>query len=83
MKVKVLGIQPVDYVSKKTGQPVVGVSYHVSYSDAQVGGMAVDKIYVSDNLDISCRKDIKVGSTIDVIYNNRGYVCDIELVKTN
>ena len=50
MKVKVLGIQFVDYVSRKTGNPVKGVTLHSCYPDGQVKGEAVDSIFVSDNL---------------------------------
>ena len=35
MKVKVLGIQSVDYVSRKTGNPVKGVTLHSAFKDAQ------------------------------------------------
>ena len=44
MKVKVLGIQFVDYVSRKTGNPVKGVTLHSCYPDGQVKGEAVDSI---------------------------------------
>nr|DAH77432.1 MAG TPA: hypothetical protein [Inoviridae sp.] len=33
MKVKVLGIQSVDYVSRKTGNPVKGVTLHSAFKD--------------------------------------------------
>ncbi len=45
MKVKVLGIQSVDYVSRKTGNPVKGVTLHSSFKDAQVEGESVSSIY--------------------------------------
>ena len=50
MKVKVLGIQSVDYVSRKTGNPVKGVTLHSAFKDAQVEGESVSSIFVSDNL---------------------------------
>ena len=52
MKVKVLGIQSVDYVSRKTGNPVKGVTLHSSFKDAQVEGESVSSIFVSDNLNL-------------------------------
>lgn len=81
MKVKVLGIQSVDYVSRKTGNPVKGVTLHSCYKDAQVQGEAVNSIFVSDNLGIPCVAEIQPGMTIDVEYNNRGYVAGVEICK--
>ena len=81
MKVKVLGVQAVDYVSRKTGNPVKGVTLHSSYKDAQVAGECVSSIFVSDNLGIPCVSDIRPGMTVDVEYNNRGYVADVAICK--
>lgn len=81
MKVKILGIQNVDYVSRKTGNPVVGVTLHASLSDAQVVGTAVDKIFISDNLHLPCVKDFALGQSVDIEYNNRGFVCGCEIVS--
>lgn len=81
MKVKILGIQNVDYVSRKTGNPVVGVTLHTSFSDAQTLGTAVDKIFISDNLHLPCIKDLAIGQTVDIEYNNRGFVCGCEVVN--
>lgn len=81
MKVRVVGVQSVDYVSRKTGNPVKGVTLHAVYKDAQVHGEAVGNIFVSDNLGIACVADIAPGATIDVQYNNRGYVADISILK--
>ena len=80
MKVKILGIQNVDYVSRKTGNPVVGVTLHASFSDSQVLGSAVDKIFISDNLRLACVKDLAIGQIVDIEYNNRGFVCDCRIV---
>lgn len=33
---KVVGKQTVDYVSKKTGQPVKGVTLHLTYPDDRI-----------------------------------------------
>lgn len=80
MKVKILGVQNVDYVSKRTNQPVSGITLHAVFSDAQVKGQAVDQIFVSDNLHIPSRRDIAVGQTVDIEYNSRGRVCGLEIV---
>lgn len=81
MKVKILGIQTVDYVSKKTGNPVKGITLHSVHKDAQVTGEAVSNIFVSDSLDIPVVSELRVGQLVDVEYNNRGYVCDLSICK--
>lgn len=81
MKVKVLGIQSVDYVSRKTGNPVKGITLHSSFKDAQVEGESVSPIFVSDNLGLNCIAEVRPGMTVDVEYNNRGFVCDLKLLK--
>lgn len=81
MKAKIMGIQTVDYVSRKTGNPVKGITLHCSFKDPQVEGDAVDGIFVSDNLKLPCISELRVGQTVDVIYNNRGYVCDLAIQK--
>ena len=81
MKVKVLGIQSVDYVSRKTGNPVKGVTLHSAFKDAQVEGESVSSIFVSDNLNLKCVAEIRHGMLVDVEYNNRGYVCDLAICK--
>ena len=81
MKVKVLGIQSVDYVSRKTGNPVKGVTLHSAFKDAQVEGESVSSIFVSDNLNLKCISEIRPGMLVYVEYNNRGYVCDLAICK--
>lgn len=82
MKLKVHGIENVNYTSKKTGQPVVGTSLHCTVKDQAVIGEAVEKIFLSDNLGLSqIVSQVKIGDTVDVSYNNRGYVVDLALVK--
>lgn len=81
MLAKVLGTQNVDYVSKRTGQPVKGMTFHVSHKDQQVRGEAVSNVFVSDNLGIPDIVNITPGMTINVEYNNRGYVCGLTVAK--
>lgn len=80
MKYEVLGTQAVDYISRKTGNPVKGVTLYVKYKDAQVHGDATANIFVSDNLGIGCIADVRPGSLVDVEYNNRGYVAGMSIV---
>lgn len=81
MKYDVLGIQSVDYVSRKTGNPVKGVTLYVKYKDAQVQGEATANIFVSDNLRIPCIADVRPQSVVDVEYSPRGYVAGLSLVS--
>lgn len=81
MKVKVLGVQLLDYPSRKTGEQVKGTSLHCVFNDAQVMGQAVASIFISDRLGIPCISDVKPGMDVDVQYNNRGGVCDVVICK--
>lgn len=81
MKAKVLGTQIVDYVSKKTNENVKGVTLYCVYKDPHVTGEAADGIFVSDKLGLSSVYDIQPGQMVDIIYNNRGYVCDLLICK--
>lgn len=84
MKARVLGIQHMDYISKKTSKPVVGTTLHCAFRDAEVFGEAVDDIFVSQNLGLKPVIDnITVGTLIDIEYNNRGYVNDITIISGN
>lgn len=80
MKYEVLGIQAVDYISRKTGNPVKGVTLHVKHKDAQVQGEAVANLFISDNLEIACVADVRPHSLVDVEYNQRGYVAGLTIV---
>lgn len=81
MKATVIGIQQVDYTSRKTGSPVKGYTLHVVNKDAQVDGYSVSNVFVSDNLGIPGVNGIRPGTRIDVEYNNRGYVCGLEILS--
>lgn len=81
MKVVVLGVQTVDYVSRKTGNPVKGVTLHTKHKDSQVVGEAVANIFISDNLNLPCIPELAPGQIVDVEYNNRGFVCDARIQK--
>lgn len=78
MKMTVRGIQLVDYVSKKTGNPVKGVTLFCSHKEQGVDGEMTEDIYVSDALDCArLAYGLKPGVLIDVEYNRRGYVADL------
>lgn len=52
MRAKILGFQILDYVSKKTGKPVKGVTLHIAYSMPDIVGSAVKTEYISSQSDI-------------------------------
>lgn len=49
-KVELVGIEEVDYVSKKTGNPVQGINLFVNYLDPNVMGKRAENKYLSRNL---------------------------------
>lgn len=67
----VIGIQPVSYTSKKTGQLVEGSQLHVTYGDMRVNGQACDKIFCGKRIPVD---HISLGDTIEVYYNRYGQV---------
>ena len=77
MKYKVLGKQIVDYTSSKTGQRVQGINLHCMYSQKNVEGDAVEKLYVSSNVDSPI---VNVGDEVDVFYNRFGSVEEVRLL---
>lgn len=82
MEARVLGVQQVNYVSKKTGNPVVGVTLHCASKDPDVVGECAENVFISDNLNIRGLIDsIHPGDIIDVVYNRRGYVADVALIS--
>nr|DAH66544.1 MAG TPA: hypothetical protein [Inoviridae sp.] len=78
MIARVLGVQYLDYVSRKTGNPVKGLSLHCAYKDQQVEGEAVSNFFVSDNLGISLK--FLPGDTVDIAFNQRGSICDVKQI---
>lgn len=78
MKYKVLGIQDVNFESKKTGKRVQGMNLHCTYEQKNVIGEAVEKLYISSNIDSPI---VKVGDEVDVFYNRFGSVDEVRLSK--
>ena len=71
MKIKVVGIQKIDYTNK-AGRHVSGVNLHAMYADNRTDGYAVDKFYLASdfpNLD-----QVKVNTDVDVYFNQYGKV---------
>lgn len=73
MTVEVVGIQDVNYVSRKTNNPVSGTTFHVTYPKEGVEGVVCESIFVSSRSDIQVA-GIRVGDTVDLSYNRYGSV---------
>ena len=69
---KIIGIKAINYVSKKTNRPVVGMEIHYTYEDAHAVGVLTDKTSVSQKVcmesGIDCTNDsdirLLVGKTV-------------------
>lgn len=70
---KIVGKQNVDYVSKKTGRPVTGVTLHCVGESNRVEGMGCETIFVSGRSPMydQCVK-LPIGAEINVSYNRWG-----------
>lgn len=64
MRGKLVGKENVNYVSKKTGKPVVGTSLHLEFIKNGVDGKAVATEFTKLPV-----MDIPVGSEIDLTYD--------------
>ena len=72
MKVKVIGKQKVDYVSRKTGKHVEGLNLHTYFQDRSTEGFAVKSFYLPKdfpNLD-----KVKVNLDYEIYFNQYGGV---------
>lgn len=79
MKVRIKGYGRVDYVSKKTGNPVKGWNIYICREpmvseQSRVTGEICEDLYVSDAFDIN---KISIGFDYNVTYNRYGGVEEI------
>lgn len=80
MKALVVGIQKVDYVSRRTNEPVKGLTLHVTHPDANVNGDMAESVFVSDRLNCADLNNVIVGNTIDIEFGRRGFVEDVKII---
>lgn len=80
MECQVLGIQPVDYVSRKTNKQVKGNTLHVAYPREGVSGMATETVFISDRSQIDL-SGIDVGGKVNFSYNRWGSVDSVTVLK--
>lgn len=77
---KVIGIEKVNYISKKTGKEVNGYNIYYSYPLTKEGseGTKADHEYI--NADLFNSKGIMVGDEVEFQYNKFGSVTDIRVI---
>lgn len=78
MMFEILGIEKVDYDSRKTGRRVQGTNLHciVGEPSDRCQGQRVERLYVKQDIDCS---SLAVGDRIEVFYNRYGSVDSVRL----
>ena len=76
MEIKVVGFQEVDYISKKTGDHVEGVSVHYLYNESHTQGNATDTVFVGKGRN----NPFEIGKRYNISYNRWGRM-DLDNVK--
>lgn len=78
MNCQVVGIEKVDYVSKKTNRPVVGLALYVTYNDNRVIGYAASREYIpqANVTDIP-----ELGDYVKFSYNRYGSIDGYSIIK--
>ncbi len=70
MIVKLIGISELDFVATN-GEHIKGNNLYVCYPADNVMGNKCDRFFVNQNIQLP---DVKIGSNIDVAFNNKGKV---------
>lgn len=78
---KVIGIENVNYNSKKTGKPVSGIALHCSYEKDNVKGEAVERYFISAAAQDAFREAscVALGDEINVFFNRYGNISGVVL----
>lgn len=73
MKVKIIGIEKLDYPSRKTGRQVKGTNLHCTMDTNRndVVGLLVSKQYCKETLDCSA---FAIGDEVELFFNQWGSV---------
>ena len=78
MRFKILGIEKLDYISKRTGRPVRGTNLYCQDLEKQIdSGIVTEKLYVKEVIDCS---SLQLDDCINVYYNQYGNVDDVRLM---
>lgn len=75
--INVVGIEKVNYTNKQ-GRKITGTALHTMTENPEYGGYAVERIYVSSDVDCSA---VSVNSNVDILYNKYGKVIQINIIK--
>lgn len=70
---KVVGVENVDYVSKKTGKSVKGIKLHMLDKSDNVIGYVASQEFLSEKVDCS----VKVNDEVQLFYNKFGQVTSV------
>lgn len=84
MSMKVIGKEAVDYVSRKTNQPVKGITLYCTEPREGVNGLAVERIFISARSSMygDCMA-LPLDTDIMVAYNRYGSVDFIQRVSVD
>lgn len=70
MEYQIIGIEFLDYVSKKTGKQVKGYNLYMTYEKEKCDGLATLNEFVSEEIG----KDVEVSDKVQLFYNKYGKV---------
>lgn len=74
----IVGVRKVDYVSKKTGNPVKGYNLYCTFRDAHVDGVCAESVYI--NVNVAGDYVPAVGDHIQILYNRFGSVSAVQFI---
>ena len=82
MTKKVVGKQMVDYISKRSGQPVTGVTLHLLGTSSRVEGFECETVFVSSKSPMYAQcMEYPLESEVSISYNRYGSVDTISPIK--
>ena len=79
----ILGIEKINYTSKKTGRPVEGITLYYSEPDKNVFGEKADKIYIpaASNAYETIASEIGVGDEVVIYFDAQGRVAAVNKIS--
>ena len=86
MIVRLLGLRPVEFTNKETGEVVEGISLYFAFPDADVYGEVADKKFISNDVIEKLHLNVDefvnaIGSDIDIMLNPRGRLSAISVCQ--
>lgn len=76
---KIIGIEELDYTSKKSGNRVQGYKLYMTYEQEKVNGLACISEFVSKEVGLG----VEVSDEVELLYNKFGQVTKIDIKTTN